>query len=631
MSEVKLLLENIGVFRGRREFKLSKGLNILYAPNASGKTSLLAGLKAASISALTTDELSRILNDYEDRGRIKLVFDDKEYVVELIRRPDGKVEAWGRRLADNGVIKDIAFIDLENRLVNAVYAGDSERVRDILRDITGITFIETIIEVIDGLHSETQYKYEMEKKAYEAKKEEVERRIKELEKRLKKVRERLEEIRSDPTLEPARKEIEKIEKERKKYKEELDDVRRKELEKRNEYGLLDRDLRNLEAELRVYMKRREELMKEKRKLEKNLISIRKEIETLREKVKELKDRIDSINSDIREKKDLVKRRRDVLEYAQCPWCGCSIDKDRLHREIMELEEEIEKLKEEMIKLNETKSEYEIKIAELEEKGELRLKSIEKELDELNKKIKNVEEQYSSVRRTIGELKKLLKKLEEQRKYLELQIEIQEAKLEKFKDKIPLVSELRRLWEEERRLSSDRENEYARLRQIENLYREVKELEEMIRTLELLKEYFRIRLNELKSTVVDRINEAVLRHFKLLRLAELEYPILSQDFELTLARIGGIRTALAELSDAEKAILVILITLALKDYVAEDFPFYVVDTLVEFIDDTRAREILKYLMEVAGKNKVLIVTKTKPYTGEPKLLTQEDIVVNKVEI
>ena len=96
MSEVKLLLENIGVFRGRREFKLSKGLNILYAPNASGKTSLVAGLKAISISALTSDELSRILNDYEDRGSVRLLLDTKEYSVELIRKPDGTVEAWGK-------------------------------------------------------------------------------------------------------------------------------------------------------------------------------------------------------------------------------------------------------------------------------------------------------------------------------------------------------------------------------------------------------------------------------------------------------------------------------------------------------------------------------------------------------
>jgi len=53
MNVVKLELENIGVFRGKREFNLFKGLNILYAPNASGKTSLVAGLKAVTISALT--------------------------------------------------------------------------------------------------------------------------------------------------------------------------------------------------------------------------------------------------------------------------------------------------------------------------------------------------------------------------------------------------------------------------------------------------------------------------------------------------------------------------------------------------------------------------------------------------
>ena len=73
------------------------------------------------------------------------------------------------------------------------------------------------------------------------------------------------------------------------------------------------------------------------------------------------------------------------------------------------------------------------------------------------------------------------------------------------------------------------------------------------------------------------------------------------------------------------------TIALKDFIASDFPFYAVDTLVEFIDDTRAREILKYLMEIASKDKILIVTKTKPYAGEVRLLTQEDILVNQLVV
>jgi uncharacterized protein YhaN len=91
--------------------------------------------------------------------------------------------------------------------------------------------------------------------------------------------------------------------------------------------------------------------------------------------------------------------------------------------------------------------------------------------------------------------------------------------------------------------------------------------------------------------VNKINEVVFRHFKLLRLAELEFPILSEDFELRLTRSGGVPTTLTELSDAEKAILVIAITFSLKEGIAEDFPFYVIDTLIEFIDDARAKDVL----------------------------------------
>ena len=168
---------------------------------------------------------------------------------------------------------------------------------------------------------------------------------------------------------------------------------------------------------------------------------------------------------------------------------------------------------------------------------------------------------------------------------------------------------------------------ARLKQLDLLYQEVSSLKDKIDVCELIIEYFRIRLDELKNLVVNEINEGILRNFKLLSLAELEYPILSTDFSLTLTRAGGVPTSLAELSDAEKAILAILLTTTLKDFVAEEFPFYVVDTIIELIDDFRAREIIKYLKEKSKDKEILLITKTKPYSGEVKLLSQEDIVAD----
>jgi len=628
MSVVRIELENIGVFRERREFTLSRGLNILYAPNASGKTSLILGLKVASISTLTPDELRRVLNDYEDRGRVKLVIDGAEYAVELIRRPDNTVEAWGKSLAENSVIKRVAFIDLENRLVSAIYAGDEEGVKRELREITGVSFIETVLSVLEGLKSEYEYQYQSKRKEFEAKREEILEHRRRLEERLAKVRDRIREILRDPRIEPARKEIEEIRAEYDKLLRQLEEERRREIEVNNRLGLLEHDYTTKRAELEGLKEKRESMLAELSKLEAVLVSARREIEKLESEIKELEKTREQLERERRDIEKIMEERRSVLGYAQCPKCGAPVDKDRIMQEIAEYEEKVAKLRE---ALDSIKREIEVRNARKKELREQVMKKVEelrRSIDDKNREIARLEGEVAKIESSIMSERKVLEEIRKRVEALEERLLILDKKLEVLKDRIPLIEELRYLQREEQRTLEELDYIFGRLRQLEQLYSEVKRLEELVENVTLMVEYFRIRLSELKRVVVEKINEAVLKHFRLLSLAELEYPVLAEDFTLTLARAGGIATRLAELSDAEKAIFTILMTVALKDYVAPDFPFYVVDSLIEFIDDARAREVLKYLMEI-GKDKVVVVSKTKPYTGQPSLLSQEDIVVNSI--
>jgi DNA repair exonuclease SbcCD ATPase subunit len=268
---------------------------------------------------------------------------------------------------------------------------------------------------------------------------------------------------------------------------------------------------------------------------------------------------------------------------------------------------------------------------LRKQGEERLHVVEDELRKLEPQISELQNMIDSYNRVRNEIERKLEIIEAEIKAIRDRFDTLIRQLESFKE-IPLVKELRARYEERSRLAEARDRLYGRLKQIEQLYSDVVKLKEVISKANLLVEYFNIRLIELGRIVVEKINEVVSKHFRLLRLAELEYPVFAERFELRLTRKGGVATTLAELSDAEKAILAILLTLALKEYVAEDFPFYVIDSLIEFIDDARTKEVLEYLMEFANNsNIVLVVTKTKPYAGEPRLLTQEDILSNQIVV
>jgi chromosome segregation ATPase len=635
MNKILIELENIGIFRGRQAFELAKGLNVIYAPNASGKSSLIAGLKAASVMAFTPEELKRVLNDYENEGFVKLLVDDNEVIIQLRRRADGTVEAIGKTLSDNGIVRKVAFIDLENELVNAVYSGDEEHVKQILKEISGLNYLETIITIISGLKSEYEYRYQIKRREYESRKEEIEKEIKETEMNLEAIRKRQNEILSRPEIEPVRKEIENIRQKQKEIEEQLSIYRKKEIEVKNTIALRDIDLKKVETDLMFFVEKRNKLLEEIESIERNLIEYRREIEKLSLEIKHLETEKDTLSRELMEKEAILKRRKQIIEYDICPYCGAPIDRKLLETEIIELESQISELRD---KINNILSEIERRqrrIDELKQSGEERLKNARKELSEISSKISELEQNKNKIENEITLLNRKLKDLENKIKQLEEERELLLKRLEIFEKKYPeastLVDEYRRLQIQEHHLMERLDRLYGRLKQLEEMHKDVLFEQNNVEKTNLLEKYFRMRLSEIKSLAVNRVNEVILRHFKLLKLAELEFPILSSDFELRLTRRGGVPTTLAELSDAEKAIFVIAITYALKEYVAEEFPFYVVDTLIEFIDDTRAREVLSYLMESASDKNVIIVTKTKPYTGEPTLLTQNNILVNEIPI
>lgn len=630
MSTLKLMLKNIGVFRGERHFEFSKGLNILYAPNASGKTSLITALKLVLVEQLAREEMAKALNDYEEHGLVRLIINNMEYSVKLTRQPNGNVEASGKRYTENDMVRKVAFIDMNNELVNAIYAGDQERVKSILKEVTGITYIETTLNALDSLKSEYEYEYQMKKREYESKKEVYIEYRKTIEERLEKVRDRIDEILRDPSIEHIRKEMEELEAERRSIEKEWSELIRERSRIDADVGRIKGEIRSKSASLDLLKGKRESIVKEVDELKRMSVEARRRIEIAYKELKSLEKKRTELVNEILENEKLIERRKSVLNYAICPYCGSPLDKDRIANEIAELEKKVLSLKNELMEVDEAIREKHAEVDELREKTEKELREREAKLREIDEEIEKLEKELSILNVRLEEREKEHKEISEKLKNLDEKLSLIIGKLERYKAEIPLVEELRYLVRERQKLYEELSQIDTRLRQLDELYSEVRILEDRLEKIKYLTEYFQIRLSELRHVAIEKINEIVLKHFKLLKLAELEYPIFSEDFTLTLIRAGGTPTTLIELSDAEKALLAILITLVLKDYVASDFPFYVIDTLVEFMDDTRAREVLKYLMEIAGDN-IVVVSKTKPFTGELKLLTQEDIVVNKIPI
>ena len=105
---IEIEMENMGGIRGKYEFTLESGLNILEAPNATGKTSVINGIRAL---ILPSDELKKkerrhFLNLMVKDGSVTAKDGSNSYVRE-IHEAGGSLFVSGDTLYGAGLEADI--------------------------------------------------------------------------------------------------------------------------------------------------------------------------------------------------------------------------------------------------------------------------------------------------------------------------------------------------------------------------------------------------------------------------------------------------------------------------------------------------------------------------------------------
>ena len=191
MSEWNLTVENIGVFKGKYNFTFRRGLNIINAPNAAGKTSLLKALKI--LSEIPEDQLFQYLNDFSESGRVTLE-NTERFAVSITRTKDGVKYLKREKLIGDGRARDVIFVMEGNPLVEYVEKGDVEKIIEWFRTFTDIDRIETIRDVVTNLFRDLRNQYLDRKRVADATLKEIEKTLDEVKKELKKIDKRIIEI-----------------------------------------------------------------------------------------------------------------------------------------------------------------------------------------------------------------------------------------------------------------------------------------------------------------------------------------------------------------------------------------------------------------------------------------------------
>ena len=159
---VRLSVYNIGGIDRPLTVEFRKGVNVIEAPNASGKTSLIRGL----VSFFSPTPPDSILNVKATEGYVELVYNGRRY-RRVFRRCGNRVRVAGEvpPFYDERAV-EVAVVTPENRLLARIMAGEDD-IGSFLAEVSRVKRYEVLLDVLEELLGESLGRLEKlkEKKA----------------------------------------------------------------------------------------------------------------------------------------------------------------------------------------------------------------------------------------------------------------------------------------------------------------------------------------------------------------------------------------------------------------------------------------------------------------------------------
>lgn len=421
----KLILERFGAYRERQTIKFGEGVNIIYAENTHGKTTILSALQYAFLGYVKSEsymkEIERDLVNYlaveegEKVAKIELYFtyNGKKY------RVNRDIDITGKETVKNFFLKEDGNIlsgEEAQRILGVImpediakfFLFDGEFLKDFERDLKNETLegkkIKKGVEEILGLPHLVRAK-EHVTEILETKKEELDRK-RTKNKKFKKETQALQELKEEKSIKE--KEIEEKIQENEKIQEKIEEMEDS-VSKFDYFKKMIEDEKQFEQQLEAIDENIEALKEAIHANSKELWMC-----ALKSKVNKEKQKMESEIEEMGEKekanqKTLYKKEAllESLTKEICSSCGSGID-----------EEEKEKIKKEIEKLNEEK---EIVDEELLAVTKERLKKLNKVTGTFGKEDNTIKEAEKTI------AKKLISKMETKAKKNEIKKELANVK------------------------------------------------------------------------------------------------------------------------------------------------------------------------------------------------------------
>ncbi len=593
---MKLVLENIGGLVGRHEYVLKEGLNLISAPNAAGKSSIIHGLQALIMDSKELEKKSHFLNAFEQSGRAELSWDHSHSVRRIIGG-NGSVSVGGDAIhPEEQKCSLFAVASEDNELLARIKSG--RPIRNLILEFSDYRYFQLFGEYLQGelegnenelsKHHDTLTKL---KSLYgDLKKKEQDLA------RCEEERGKVAEISMDAIAENKKltMTLSSLDFELSELIAEIAHIHGKYQRVKNRIASSEDKERRLRSEVSQFEREHPDIEDELEKLQETLTEIRQKDSESEARAAVNNDSLEKTNSGL----------IHYMEYGQdiCPTCGQEITPELLRQRQKTLEKEQKNLREtlEQLKDKQTKLErnynalghYAIQV-----KTELREKLL-KGVERIVTDKKNVTALEKQLDVKVNKRKKLVEKVKE----LEAMVDSHLRNM---------LNQRRRLDEEIARLDENIKTIKAEIEDLGDVRSIVDYLVNEKSFLERAVEYVSRREEEVKTVVRKRFNEQITQVYSVMEFDDVFDKIfLDENFDLQIIRRQkGLTTqdSVASLSRGEKETVGLVLMLAGKQEHLPDFPFFIADE-TSFYDATRFRRIVDFITNMVGYT---VVTKLVP--------------------
>ncbi|MHA1278140.1 MAG: AAA family ATPase [Candidatus Helarchaeota archaeon] len=642
MLSVKV--NNIGGLQEQNIFEFSGGLNIIKAPNASGKSSLINAFKLAlngsNFSSLKS--LNEYLSDFKDGGSITIEIDGDRIELNLERSKDGKVKVVNYSSSVDFLderLTRLIFFDQFSDIYQTIITGNTERFKDWISNITDIKLYVIAKDIADNKSNELQSQFYRLMDQDKGAKVALENELKDLKKDLSQFESEQEAILQSSNNFELRTAWERVIPEFDRVENQLAEAKLDKEKKERAIFALDKNIKNMQEDVKKKEKDFEtiklELMKIEGVLEKlhnQRADIIEQNETLHAdlfgRVKEVggkKRKMEGLEEKLKSREKRRINQRSLFNYIECPTCYQPIDKTKLKVDIQKIEKEIKTLIKTIDEKRALLKQNKIELKKIDEKIEKATVELPKKKDDLDLKIQELIKKISADNKKLTKLSAEIPKLNQ--KIDKLEEDLSKIKQEKDDLIIKLAEENKKSTEINQKIT-DKKKEInaieARLRQLSQDTELTQKLRKQVQAATEIKDYFQHIIEEIRNDIIGVINDEILNSFTLLELAELNYlSIEVGTYELEIRRKLGRKTKLIELSAAERTLVALIILYITKRVLLPNVPIFFIDETSNAFDDTRFHRIIEYL---AKDIEILIVTKNEPFQGKRgNIITQNNIV------